>query len=812
MIARTLYLALLAKTGIIILAFSDAGTAQNPGFNIVPELGLYQPSPGAGLSLDFDQDGTDELLVQTGNDRDLWSLSPDLRWSSRRLLTTAESRDVVIQATPDSFPDLVVVDRDLAGGLIRVFINQGGQGLVETAVLSFPLVGNDSGRVQAGDLTGDGLEDIVLTTVERRAVATVRVFPSLGNGQFAAPLSPGSLGIGSVINSWIGRFDADADLDMLVYRAMSLELFLNDGAGGLASVGDPTGGMTRLSASSAALDVDRDGILDFVAIQSGGVGSQSYSVLVNDGSGGLMPHVETQYRLPGSAIRVADVDGDGDSDLLALGDGSTFVFVENDGAGSLIVRDGKPSDVPLDLTSVGIGDLDGDGDDDIAAKRTLLSAEDGRYFAIDVPDPRRGRSVSVDLNDDGALEAVGGGGIWSQTPGGGLELLLRGDLNSLALAYDLNGDGMLDLISREQAYVVYTQVAPGSFVRSFLPIAQASGDRPLAVADFDGDGDGDVLVAAVFFAVELVLWRNPGVAGQPYTRELISHEVRTGNVEVADFDGDGDLDFVSAFANVEDQLFRNDGSGNFSAEPIGFSNANPDPLGITAGDLDADGDIDLVQRGPTSIRINLNRGNGTFFPGPVLTTSSDVVPSIGDLNGDGFPELVFQAYPGWDLEILENRAGSSFVSRTYPQVSDIHAHSFQSHLVDFDGDGDVDIPRLINTRHHLESGLPPAIGQTYRLTVSTQSAQPLLTAIILGVDPLGQPTRLGALQPVWLNPISVLGASPSYVLNAASNRRTWDVPIPNNPELIGVELIAQSVRLEGGALRIGARVSETIIR
>ncbi len=128
------------------------------------------------------------------------------------------------------------------------------------------------------------------------------------------------------------------------------------------------------------------------------------------------------------------------------------------------------------------------------------------------------------------------------------------------------------------------------------------------------------------------------------------------------------------------------------------------------------------------------------------------------------------------------------------------------------GDGDVDVPGLINTRHHLAFDLPPAVGRTYRLTVSTESPLSLLTAIVLGTDPLDQPIRIGALQPVWLNPVSVLGSSPSYVLNAVNNQRTWGIPIPLDAQLVGIELIAQSIRLDAGEMRIGERVAQTIIR
>ena len=74
-------------------------------------------------------------------------------------------------------------------------------------------------------------------------------------------------------------------------------------------------------------------------------------------------------------------------------------------------------------------------------------------------DLRVGIQAIADFEGDGAAEIVGSTALWSQTADGGWEDLVRYSTNGAA-AYDLDGDGMLDVITRESTYVVYIQVAP----------------------------------------------------------------------------------------------------------------------------------------------------------------------------------------------------------------------------------------------------------------------------------------------------------------------------------------------------------------
>ncbi|GAB3705288.1 hypothetical protein GCM10027592_37590 [Spirosoma flavus] len=99
---------------------------------------------------------------------------------------------------------------------------------------------------------------------------------------------------------------------------------------------------------------------------------------------------------------------------------------------------------------------------------------------------------------------------------------------------------------------------------------------------------------------------NPGVGFSPY------------HVAVGDVDGDGDLDFVTAnFGNGTASVRLNNGSGNFTAPT---TNPNPavgsSPYYVALGDVDSDGDLDLLvaNQGASTVSLRINDGTGNFTP------------------------------------------------------------------------------------------------------------------------------------------------------------------------------------------------------
>jgi len=105
-------------------------------------------------------------------------------------------------------------------------------------------------------------------------------------------------------------------------------------------------------------------------------------------------------------------------------------------------------------------------------------------------------------------------------------------------------------------------------------------------------------------------------------------------VVAGDFNRDGHSDFVLASSTGVSVLRLGDGGGQFTTAGT---------IGEDGRDLDADGDLDLVEAaGEQSNRVYFNDGMGRFTHITLEDDSEDTYGvAIGDLNGDGLPDLVF---------------------------------------------------------------------------------------------------------------------------------------------------------------------------
>src|SRR5918994_6132839 len=128
----------------------------------------------------------------------------------------------------------------------------------------------------------------------------------------------------------------------------------------------------------------------------------------------------------------------------------------------------------------------------------------------------------------------------------------------------------------------------------------------------------------------------------------------SANVSMGDLDGDGDLDLVLAKGRhtpIVDRVLLNDGKGNFVASDLG-----PADRTYTAAlaDLDGDGDLDVLTSNDTPDRklVYLNDGKGRFTVAGTWGVAewSTRNAAVADLNGDGKLDV-----------IAANRPGPSFV-------------------------------------------------------------------------------------------------------------------------------------------------------
>ena len=214
------------------------------------------------------------------------------------------------------------------------------------------------------------------------------------------------------------------------------------------------------------------------------------------------------------------------------------------------------------VNSLATGDFNRDGLDDLAASRwhtpagfaAWLGRENlntSNYQLIDIE--RQGYNVRVaDMDGDGDLDAV------------------NVNHNSMVNVYTNNGDGV--------------------FSRTHI-VSMPHDTSGLALGDFDGDGDIDA-AAGTHHRGEWHVLTNPGNGQLAITA---SYNMSTPEaIEAADFDGDGSIDIaVSNLNQGRVRIYYNNGSGTFG-ETFELSSGGSFPFHLRSGDVDADGDQDLI--------------------------------------------------------------------------------------------------------------------------------------------------------------------------------------------------------------------------
>ncbi len=210
--------------------------------------------------------------------------------------------------------------------------------------------------------------------------------------------------------------------------------------------------------------------------------------------------------------------------------------------------------------------------------------------------------------------------------------------------------------------------------------------RDVEVADLDGDGTVDLVVPNFFDRTVSVMLGTGG--GGFVEHAVLPVDGGPQAVAIADFDGDGDADFAVAQRTPNQvTVFQGDGSGNFTLSAnIGVSGRAQD---IVAANLAGGVSPDLavaITGGTEGVTLLVNDGAGVFADdGVVFDTSDRFGLAAGDLDGDGDKDLV--AGTSFQVTVFRNTA-SGFTASSSLMVGGI---AFRVALGDLDDDGDLDL-------------------------------------------------------------------------------------------------------------------------
>jgi hypothetical protein len=603
--------------------------------------------------------------------------------------------------------------------------------------------------VAAGDIDGDGDQDLFFGVGFAGGPSRQdRLMINDGHGVFQfAPTN--ALPVDSD-NTQDARFfdaDGDGDLDLLLgieqetANSGGARLYLNSGNGTFtdasANLPAPIVDVLAVLTGDFDLDGDQDVVLGTGANPLGI--EQPDCFLRNLGGGQFALEANT---LPGvlattSDVISADIDGDGDVDLLLAEGGGSYRqqrIYRNDGT---TFTDVSATWLPSEFLRGGYwaaGNLDADNQIDAAlVSGSFASARPGRVRVFHnrggtsflLLNPSRAPASSwtssyawrelryADVDGDGDVDVFAPVGS-PNSPAGFDQVLLQNDgfarltdVSSAALPpvqhavlaaefADIDSDGDPDLVlGTESGTVLWRNSGAGNFV---LPPAgtMPAGIRRIAslcIGDVDNDGDLDIFAGSKALSMQDELLRNNGAGVFTRDTAALPTHFNTGvpSCAMLDYDGDGDLDLILVLASGTSgsmSVYQNNGLGAFT-EVTGVLPSVPAVARITSFDADGDGDQDLILSHLTSTSFLLNQG-GTFVAAQptglqtLLQSAQDV--SLFDYEGDG--DLDLSVYVGGTRRLLLNDGMFRF-----REVGEKLVEGSTSGLVngaDLDGDGDAD--------------------------------------------------------------------------------------------------------------------------
>ena len=312
------------RDDLAFLALRDAGNPANSRMEIYI---AYQRSDGrldAAVKIaesndsfayqivtaDLDRNGAADIVTTTVDGVLVLRSNADGTFASSTAVAGDPADFSVTDVDRDGHLDVLVDSSNTSATVVH---GDGLGGIAGTSTLPLPA----SAVRTTGDVTGDGLDDLILATIFNRPLQEFRVYPALASGGYGAPAvlsrpqdanSTGSLAVGD--------FNADGRGDLVLDEAKdiaSLHLYLQDSQGNLASsVAIPR---ERGAGSLIATDLDRDGRTD-VAFAHSGWGYIGY--YLQTGAGFTPETVVNAYQFQGRLYYFAagDLNRDGCGDLV----------------------------------------------------------------------------------------------------------------------------------------------------------------------------------------------------------------------------------------------------------------------------------------------------------------------------------------------------------------------------------------------------------------------------------------------------------------------------------------------------------------
>jgi hypothetical protein len=689
-------------------------------------VGITTAASGARAVRAADLDGDGDLdLVSASyfDDKIAWyenAAGNGTLWTARAVATDAHGASDVVVGDLDGDGDLDLVFAAEGDDAVSWAQNQGHGHFERARVLAREVRG--ARTVAVADVDGDGDLDVISGAGFDGSVVWHENLDGHAERWRPHRITSDTAGVRATLPVDV---DGDGDVDVVVaaFSAERVVWYENSAGDGTTWTARGIGGASQGLSAVAAGDLDGDGDLDLV---SGSEGDSRISWLEN-----RRVHRSTSFAdgtpLPAQVsatrdVEVADVDGDGDLDVLSASyNDDRVAWYENVAGDASRWTAHTVTTAANGADAVVAADLDGDGDLDLASASDLdnevtwYENRGGKVaawpqHAVTTAVPGARSVVGADIDGDGDLDAVSASPnadriVWYENrAGSGLEWTEHDVAQGANGAYsvwagDVDGDGDADVVSASSIddRILLHRNLDGHGLRWSTQVisSQASGASSVTAADIDGDGDLDVLSASDFDAK--IAWYENLDGGQHWRERVISTSANGAtSVIAADIDGDGDMDVASA-SRFDDKIawYKNvAGDGSSWREHV-VSRTADGASAVIAGDIDGDGDLDLVSasRGNDAITWYENeRGDGSVMSARMIGATADGPDGIfaADVDRDGDLDVVSASRFDDRIAWYENRTGNgkTWTART---VSDRAHGAAAVFAADVDGDGAPDL-------------------------------------------------------------------------------------------------------------------------
>lgn len=713
---------------------------KNEGNGVFSDWIVIHPnfgSPDILAAADIDNDSDIDLVINSDNNDSIILVKNNGNGTFAPPITISDDESIIevllVDVDADTDIDIVFATTD---DHISYFSNTSGSFSSTPTAIATGVQGVRT--LNGADMNADGAMDLVFGYSHAGSITGIRWLENT---------APGVYNIDHIIASnylrtdalFIGDIDGDGDLDMYSGSDQSTGLRYHENIGSGAF---ETYSIGRLDDPIAVvgIDVNDNGFLDPIFMQPVG-GSIGYYDYIDGEHWKYKNPIAPRYIAPVD-VCISDIDSDNDMDITSISQKGSFAnstSSEKMVFGTMRVHENTLSnefDISqwVDLngfsemngakpTQIKNIHLDNDSDIDFIGYNGINSllfvmenhGDSGATFVrrdIDIVNSDVTGVTAVDIDSDGDRDLItvqmdSTLGVYFNT--GNLTFSARTVLSTInfnLLNYslpdlhsaDINNDGVDDIILEipddsdisniETELLFFENNGNSTLTLSSNTLTVATTLEELYFEHIDADNLVDLILKKDYgpSVDEITLYTNQGSFQYSSATTLFSNSI---NIDLKDMDGDNDLDIIGAHQSAS--WYENDGSGNFSTSHlISYFPSSVYNLEISAGDIDNDGDKDIVYVGTNNEVKVFENDNNTFvsdYTFPYTCRIDHLI--LDDISGDG--TLDFIGYDGFNQLFWKKGYGSSFSELMTLYGSSNCSNVLQSiDEMDVNGDGKKD--------------------------------------------------------------------------------------------------------------------------